>query len=1038
MRPIELELRGFTAFRERTVVSFEDRRLFVITGPTGAGKSSLLDAMTWALYGQVPRVGRETRQLISHGQPSMAVRLDFAVRGDRYRVSRQAPGNVGARLEVSRDGAWVSLADRAREVTEQVSVLIGLDYATFTKTVLLPQGAFDSFLRGDERQRREILTGLLGLELYERVGSAARSRASGAGAAASTLREQIERMTFATPGAMGALEAQRASLEAQRHVVDQHRRELEEIEQLARVATEATTAAEAVAVSLRAAEQRAEEATQAYEASVAALEVAREQHAGLLAEREELAYDADAHRELARRAEQARRRLDAEAALDRAAQVAEAAKAVAAETGRRLVEARGSLEELDALAASAAAAGADAEEALLRAAGHADALAGVCREQSADLEARRAAVEAALAEHEARYRALEALAERRREALAREGRARQPVVDAQAADAGARAALQAATESLAEAERAAQEAGRQLERSRSDHAAATLQRTLKPGDTCPVCGEEVTAIHEVEAPDLDEAETRRASADAELVRARAASGTREREAAAAEAVLAEAQATLVRAESERVALDAEVHEVAGAAGVDAALTSVLAGTDEARGERQTLAARAAAVAETERALAMLLTRVPAGVERWSAEPPLPEGLSADEADVYASRLEEALREYAAASEASSRGRVAAEEARREVQHLAEQGAAGDARALAAEAALHEASEFLAAIAAEAGEGVASPAEVLRELQRLEGLAERDATVSQQVLAAAERVAASEASVTARLEARDRAAEQRDAAIVEARVAAGARAEAAAAFEAAWQQGEYPEGPPRSETLPQLARDLEARGRDLDREAGAVAAQLETARREAAAASHMRVEASERERDARLAGALEQELHRNRFIAYIQREAMQLLAQDASSRLEQLSSGRYRLRSELGEFMVMDRLNGDELRSVKTLSGGETFLASLALALALSERLPELAGLGGAMSLESLFLDEGFGALDQESLDVAIGGLESLSGGQRMIGVISHVPEVAERLADRIEVVKSGATSTVRSVRDGSDEGAADADGAARSLGAACA
>ncbi len=142
----------------------------------------------------------------------------------------------------------------------------------------------------------------------------------------------------------------------------------------------------------------------------------------------------------------------------------------------------------------------------------------------------------------------------------------------------------------------------------------------------------------------------------------------------------------------------------------------------------------------------------------------------------------------------------------------------------------------------------------------------------------------------------------------------------------------------------------------------------------------------------------------------------MLAADAGERMLQLSRDRYRLESDNNEFMVVDRLNGDERRSVRTLSGGETFLASLALALALSERLPELSGHGGALSLESLFLDEGFGSLDAESLDVAIEGLELLATGSRMIGVISHVPEVAERLPDRIEVVKAGGVSTVRDGR----------------------
>ena len=116
--------------------------------------------------------------------------------------------------------------------------------------------------------------------------------------------------------------------------------------------------------------------------------------------------------------------------------------------------------------------------------------------------------------------------------------------------------------------------------------------------------------------------------------------------------------------------------------------------------------------------------------------------------------------------------------------------------------------------------------------------------------------------------------------------------------------------------------------------------------------------------------------------------------------------------ESGDFSVVDRLNGDEKRSVKTLSGGESFLTSLALALSLSEHLPELSGLGGGMSLESLFLDEGFGTLDVESLDLAVQGLETLAGGSRLVGVISHVGELGERIPDRIEVIKNGNLSYI--------------------------
>jgi exonuclease SbcC len=193
----------------------------------------------------------------------------------------------------------------------------------------------------------------------------------------------------------------------------------------------------------------------------------------------------------------------------------------------------------------------------------------------------------------------------------------------------------------------------------------------------------------------------------------------------------------------------------------------------------------------------------------------------------------------------------------------------------------------------------------------------------------------------------------------------------------------------------------------------LSAQIEQAQRETSDAERMRGEVASNRATAELNGALARELQGDHFVGYVQREAMQLLAADASYRLDKFTGGRYELASEENEFVVVDRLNGDERRSVKTLSGGETFLASLALALSLAEHLPQLAGLGGAVSLQSLFLDEGFGALDAESLDLAVQGLETLAGGQRVIGVISHMEELAERLPDRIEVVKQGNTSTVR-------------------------
>jgi len=158
------------------------------------------------------------------------------------------------------------------------------------------------------------------------------------------------------------------------------------------------------------------------------------------------------------------------------------------------------------------------------------------------------------------------------------------------------------------------------------------------------------------------------------------------------------------------------------------------------------------------------------------------------------------------------------------------------------------------------------------------------------------------------------------------------------------------------------------------------------------------------RQARVYQSLAGELRRDRLINFLQGEALELLAEAGSERLLFLSQDRYRLVFEEDEFYVEDRQNGDERRSVRTLSGGETFLASLALALALAEQIPSVA-VTQRSRLQSLFIDEGFGALDPESLEVATEALSRLGGQDRMVGVITHVSELAEKMPVRVVVEK---------------------------------
>src|SRR5262249_39777468 len=129
-----------------------------------------------------------------------------------------------------------------------------------------------------------------------------------------------------------------------------------------------------------------------------------------------------------------------------------------------------------------------------------------------------------------------------------------------------------------------------------------------------------------------------------------------------------------------------------------------------------------------------------------------------------------------------------------------------------------------------------------------------------------------------------------------------------------------------------------------------------------------------------------DLRSENFRAFVLEEVFHELVAGASERLLTLS-GRYSLAFQDDAFQVLDHDNAGERRSAETLSGGETFLASLALALELSQQVQRAAG---AVHLESLFIDEGFGTLDPEALDTIAGALEDLPVGGRMVGVITHL------------------------------------------------
>ena len=158
--------------------------------------------------------------------------------------------------------------------------------------------------------------------------------------------------------------------------------------------------------------------------------------------------------------------------------------------------------------------------------------------------------------------------------------------------------------------------------------------------------------------------------------------------------------------------------------------------------------------------------------------------------------------------------------------------------------------------------------------------------------------------------------------------------------------------------------------------------------------------------------LMRDLRSDCFQQYLLEGSFRRLVTGASSRLRQLDD-RYELVFADGKFAVVDHDHGSQTRLADTLSGGETFLVSLALALELSEQVQQAAG---AVRLDSLFIDEGFGTLDSETLETVAEAIESLGKTNRMVGVITHVAELHRRLP-RLDVSVGPSGSIVRFVEE---------------------
>ncbi len=1095
MRPVLLEMNGFASFREAASVDFTDADYFVLVGPTGSGKSTVIDAMAFALYGTVPR-WNDKRMVMYALAPTAVrgtVRLVFDVDGLRYvaarelRRSKQGVQVKSARLERLVDPAGTGTLSEETEVlaadsqvTGAVEELLGLTFENFCQCVVLPQGEFAEFLRAKGSDRRNILMKLLGADLYQAIGREANTRASLAGQRATMLTEQLTGLGDATPDAETAAAARESAL---RGLTD---RVGAVVPQLS-----------AAALALQQAQQRCDQLAAEHE-TLSAMRLPD----GVAALDEALAAAQAAAAE-ARRAEGEAETADT-AARDRLA--------VAPQRGPLEQARRDHAEHARTLAAvPAARADVEAATALLRQAAQARTAAAaglqIAREArdaatvqagTADAEVARLGVERGLLSAVTIPDGLSELDRRIREAGEALTTAGERVTAAELRDATARDALRtapqrapletavtyltelaqavaglppleqaqqhAATEHLAalataDAASTAVDAARAT---RDDiavaHRAAALRPHLSIGDACPVCDQTVATLPPpLHAPQLAAADKAVTAAETAARKARAAQTVAASTAATATAQLSAATAHRARLQAALDGRPADIADIRHTLRRLDGLEADVRGAADALGRARTAhTAAQTATRQLDGEVAALRTAL-----RTVRDPLV--ALSApalDDIDLLGAwtllagwaQQQAAARDAALlrAKTAAGHTRSAELAARAAFTAADTEAAASDTAHTEAAAARERAVTALGGLdrrideLAEALRGAPSDADAQAQLGKLDelGAAVRGAdetlrgarAARVQAEKAAEALTQDAAAVWQVLRAtRDRLVPFGAPELPEGSALAGwatlltwssDQADQRAAALPAAQDAVLAATQHQDETAKRLTDEFAAHdvvllpGELTSTAPVAAAAALAQARAERtriserrALATRLTADLTNAHTDQQVAKLLGDLLRSNKFPEWLETAALDTLVIDASTNLAELSGGQFELTHRRGEFFVIDHADADSLRSVRTLSGGETFQASLALALALSAQLTSLAATGAAR-LDSIFLDEGFGTLDEATLETVAETLENLAHGDRMVGVITHVAALAERVPVRFAVHRDQRTSSV--------------------------
>jgi exonuclease SbcC len=1013
MRLHSLELAAFGPYATAQRIDFDRlcrSGLFLLEGPTGAGKTTILDAITFALYGGLAGQDSGDDRLHSDfAEPDVEpmVRLDYSLGGTRYvitrvpehqRLKRRGHGYTvePTRVHLQRmiGGQLVSVSSNKAEVGDAVTTAVGLNLAQFTQVMLLPQGEFARFLRSDDDTRRVLLTRLFGTQLYDKITAELDRRRADALRARQRADAAVDAAVSAAAEAAGLDADLRGELLAA-SMTDRALRFKQVADELAdRVASTTAAlelAADQAARAAAAEQEAAERAARMKRLTVVLARLA--EHEATRAEHDERAAALDAARraepvrpllavlaEAERAADSARRQLAAQRAeadgwqdltglvtgsadSDRARKASKRA-AARAEAGQReaaslseFVQSENRISDFEVTVGG-----------LRVGAERAAAAVGALEVARCELPRRIEEAQAGLAAARDLATGL-APARERRAALAKTGAAARRLAELEPLLAANVAVMHEAVRAhhrQVDAHQASMDA-------RLAGIAAELAAGLTDGAQCPVCG---SADHP--AP---------ARPGAEPVTAEAVAAARRRR-----DVAEGARAT---AEAEHAEVDLEV---AGLLAVAGGRTAADLAADEAAAVDRVIAAEEAQarVDRLEPELASLradldrlgdqLIAATAELARAEAEA----GRAESDLAGLLAKLAEVAGPYGTVS-----GRHAAveEAARADLAFAATLDCL--ATALDAEAKARRRAED-EAIASGFGAATGDPDGGTLPLDLGQGAHAAECAAA--AVRTADEQARLDRDVTAWLTT---LAELRSAARTPEFVGLDPEqadeARAAAEFAAA-----ELERAREAERQARSARDAHQASADRLRARLAEVREAEDASQALAAATAPVIY---------LAG-LAKGVDGHRRIAlttYVLRHWFEQVVAAANARLAIMSSGRYELRRiDEGEsrrqrggltLSVIDRYTGEQ-RSPRSLSGGEAFYTSLALALGLADVVKAEAG---GVDLQTLFIDEGFGSLDEQTLDQVLGVIDELRDRGRAVGIVSHVADLKERVTERLEV-----------------------------------